>query len=281
MTHTRAQLFHFTRFVALILVITLATLAMIASCERKPLSPASKRVLSIAAAASLKPALDELVQAFAKERPDVTIETTIGASGAFSQQIAAGAPFDLFLSADAAFPQKLVDGGHAASGSMRVYGANSVSLVLAKELNVSADIDGVAALQMLGTDAISKVALADPRLAPTGAAGQQALEKLGVWSSVEPKLVMADNAERVIPFFVQGGAPAVILPTSLAREVATRQGARLVRIPGELHDALPMALIVPRFAKNAPDAQAFSEFLASPAGWSILATHDLQPTAAR
>ncbi len=264
-----------------IAVLVVGALSLIAACTGQTSAPAPKRVLSVATAASLKPAMEELVRAFAKERPDVTIETTIGASGVFSQQIAAGAPFDLFLSADAAFPRKLVDAGHAASDSFRVFGANTISLVLDKSLTISSDVDGVAALKMLATDAVAKIAMADPRLAPTGAAGKQALIKLGVWSNVETKIVTADNADRVIPFFVQGGVPAAILPTSLARDVATRHGAVLVRIPSELHEALPMALIVPRFAKNAADARAFSEFLGSPAGWAILAAHDLQSTPVR
>jgi molybdate transport system substrate-binding protein len=264
----------------IVAVLLALSVVVMTSCSPK-VAPPQQRALSIGAAASLKPALDELIRAFALDRPDVKIEAAIGSTGALSQQIAAGAPFDLFLAADATFPKRLLDTGHAAPDSMRVFGANTISIVLAKDIPIAPDLDATGALTLASTDAITRAALADPRLAPTGAAGKQALTKRGLWAAIEPKLVTADNADRAVAFFITGGAPCAILPTSLAHPLTVTHGAHVFTIPAELHDPLPMALIVTRRANNPADAYAFSEFMLSPAAWEILARHNLQPSPPR
>ncbi len=88
----------------------------------------------VAAASDLRFAMDELVATFSAANPGLTVEPTFGSSGTFLAQISEGAPFDLFFSADAAYPRKLEAAGLAASGATQVYGIGQVVLWVAERL---------------------------------------------------------------------------------------------------------------------------------------------------
>src|SRR5262249_55319192 len=137
-----------------------------------PSPPAATEPLRVAAATDLQRVLPVLVERDKQSDPDVVL--TFGASGQLAEQIRKGAPFDVFLSANRKFPEDLEREGVIAKGSVRPYAQGS--LVLAVHPPASGLVDGLADLLK---PEIRKIAIANPRFAPYGAAASQALERAG------------------------------------------------------------------------------------------------------
>ena len=138
--------------------------------------------ITIAAAADLKFALDNIVLLFKETHPAAQIETIYGSSGQFSTQIRQGAPFDLYFSADIAYPRTLREEGFASS-EVQPYARGRIVL-WSKSRNARS-----MTLADLPDPAIQKIAIANPRHAPYGKRAEEALKAAGIWDKVESKLV--------------------------------------------------------------------------------------------
>ena len=210
--------------------------------------------ITIAAAADLKFALDEIVVLFGKAHPVGRVETIYGSSGKFQTQIRQGAPFDLYFSADIAYPRALKAEGFAAS-EVRPYAVGRIVL-----WSTSRDA-GRMTLADLADQAIRKIAIANPKHAPYGKRAEEALKASGVWEKVEAKLVYGENVAQAAQFVQTGNAQAGIIALSLALspELARQGGYAL--ISDKLHQPLEQGFIVTRRAADNPLAQAFARFM--------------------
>jgi molybdate transport system substrate-binding protein len=211
--------------------------------------------ITIAAAADLKFALDEIVALFGKAHPADQVETVYGSSGKFQTQIRQGAPFDLYFSADIAYPRALKAEGFAAS-EVQPYALGRIVL-----WSPSRDA-GKMTLADLADPAIKKIAIANPKHAPYGKRAEEALKTAGVWEKVEGKLVYGENVAQAVQFVQTGNAQAGIVALSLALspELAKQGGYAL--IPDTLHRPLEQGFIVIKRAAGNPLAQAFARFMA-------------------
>jgi molybdate transport system substrate-binding protein len=135
--------------------------------------------ITIAAAADLKFALEEIVVLFKGTHPAAQIETIYGSSGNFSTQVRQGAPYDIYFSADIAYPRALTADGLAAS-EVQTYGMGRIVL-----WSPSRDA-GKMTLADLADPSILKIAIANPQHAPYGKRAEEALKTAGVWEKVEP-----------------------------------------------------------------------------------------------
>ncbi|OGI40726.1 MAG: molybdate ABC transporter substrate-binding protein, partial [Candidatus Muproteobacteria bacterium RBG_16_64_10] len=160
---------------------------------------AAERPLTIAAAANLKDVMQALVADFRKTHADAKVDVVLGSSGKFAQQIAHGAPYDLFFSADLEYPQRLVTERLTASG-VRTYARGRLVL-----WSATRDARRLT-LKELADPAIRRIAIANPKLAPYGARAQQALERAGVWDQLRGKLVFGENVSQAAQFADSGGA---------------------------------------------------------------------------
>src|SRR5665811_1460141 len=142
--------------------------------------------ITIAAAADLKFALDEIVVLFKSTHPAAQIETIYGSSGNFSTQIRQGAPYDIYFSADIAYPRALKAEGFGSS-EVQAYGIGRIVL-----WSPSRDA-GKMTLADLTDPSIRKIAITNPRHAPYGKRAEEALKAAGVWEKVEHKLVYGEN----------------------------------------------------------------------------------------
>ncbi len=215
------------------------------------------RTLTVAAAANLKPALDEIAAAFHAGHPGADVRVTYGASGTFFAQIRSGAPFDVFLSADAEYPAALVENGLAdgkaftyAFGRLAVWTPGAPSLDLAGR--------GLAALV---DPAVRKIAMANPAVAPYGRAGRAALEKAGVYDAVKDRLVLGQSVGQAAQFAQVGAAQAAILPASLATTPPLSAEGRAWLVPVGLHPPVEQAGVVVRGTRQAALAREFVAFL--------------------
>ncbi|WP_242343048.1 molybdate ABC transporter substrate-binding protein [Anaeromyxobacter terrae] len=229
---------------------------------------AAERQLSVAAAANLKPALDELVRAFEARRPEVKVRVTYGASGAFFAQIQSGAPLDLFFSADRDYPQRLVAAGLAADEV--VYAIGRLALWVPAGSSLDVERRGLAAL---ADPAVRKVAIANPALAPYGRAAEGALRAAGVLDAVRPKLVLGTSVAQAAQFAVTGAADAALVPRSLASSPELAVAGRSVPLPDGLAPPIEQSAVVLSGARSPGLARDLLAFARGADGRRILARH--------
>jgi molybdate transport system substrate-binding protein len=219
--------------------------------------------ISVAAASDLRFAMSEVVAAFRAAHPDDTVEVIYGSSGKFHAQIANGAPFDLFFSADIAYPRALEKQG-LSSGATRPYAVGRIVLwSLRPEL-------GRLPLQELPAAAIRKFAIANPEHAPYGKRAQEALEHAGVWMAMAPKLVRGENIAQTAQFIDSGAADAGIVALSLVLAPDLEGKGTWTLIPDSWHEPLEQGYVITRRAEANPLAAAFAAWIESDATREVL-----------
>ncbi len=210
--------------------------------------------ITLAAAADLKFALDEIVVLFKGAHPAARIETIYGSSGKFSTQIRQGAPFDMYFSADIAYPRALAAEGFAAS-EVRPYAVGRIVL-WSPSRNV-----GEMTLLDLSDPSIKKIAIANPKHAPYGKRAQEALTAAGVWDKVESKLVFGENVAQAAQFVQTGNAQIGIIALSLALSPELARQGRYVLISDKLHGPLEQGFIITKRAAGNSLAKAFARHM--------------------
>jgi molybdate transport system substrate-binding protein len=219
-------------------------------------APVHAEKITVAAAADLKFAMDEITAAFRQANPDDVVEVIYGSSGKFNTQIRQGAPYDLYFSADIAFPRALAKAGLAAS-EVTPYALGRIVLW-------SANMDASQmALGSLEDEKITRIAIANPRHAPYGKRAEEALRAAGLWERLEPKLVYGENIAQTAQFVQSGNAQVGIIALALAvsPELAGKGGYWL--IPNNLHEPLEQGFIITKRATGKLLAQRFADFIQS------------------
>jgi molybdate transport system substrate-binding protein len=226
--------------------------------------------LSVAAAASLKPVIEELERAFEQERGDCDVVITLGASGSFVAQIQNGAPFDVFLSADRDYPKRLVEADLARAEEEKVYAIGKLVVWAPKDSPLALEQSG---LRALADPRLRRLAIPNPALAPYGRAAEGALRRAGVYPAVKEKLVLGQNVSQAAQFAQSGAADAAVLPLSIARAPALAETGRWVAVPDEWYPRLEQSGVVLRSSRNAALARELLSFVTGTAGREILARH--------
>lgn len=233
-----------------------ATLALV-SC-----SGGTTERVNVAAAADLRYALDDIIAIAQDANPDSEFAVTYGSSGQFLQQIVNGAPFDLYLSADRAFPQQLVDEGLATDPFRYAIGR----LVLWVPEGSSLDPrDGLSVL----SDA-RRISIANPEHAPYGRAAVSAMETAGVYDAAADRLVLGENVAQAAEFVLTGNADAGIVALSLVLSDPLRDVGTWWEIPVDTFPTIDQggALIT-----DSAGARALRDILTGPQGRDILARY--------
>jgi molybdate transport system substrate-binding protein len=233
---------------------------------------ADRATLSVAAASSLRPALEELGRAFEAGRADARVAATYGASGTLLAQLRAGAPFDLFMSADRDYPRKAVEAGLAAEAVPFASGRLVAFVPRGSPAAVAAR--GLAAL---ADPAVRRVAIANPAVAPYGRAAEDALRAAGVLDAVRPKLVLGGSVAQAAQLAHAGAVDAALVPASLALAPELGAAGAAVPLPPAVAPPLPHAAAVLSSARHPDLARAFLAFVTGPRGRAILAAHGYDP----
>jgi molybdate transport system substrate-binding protein len=235
-------------------LLTLAFLS--AACAPHP--PTQK--LTVAAAADLNFALPEIARQFRASQPAVETDIAYGSSGNFFAQIGNRAPFDVFLSADVEYPRKLAAAGIGAGNSVFIYAVGR----LVVWVPAASPLDPATALR---DPSVKHLAIANPQHAPYGRAAQAALRTLGLYQSVEPKLVLGENIAQTLQFVESGAADTGIVALSLAMAPPMRDRGRYWQIPLDAYPRVEQGGIILKDSKAARD---FRAFLLSDGGRRIL-----------
>lgn len=236
-------------------------------CSISLLQARAQRV-RVAAAADLKFAMEELGKDF-EEKTGTKIDVSYGSSGNFFSQLQNGAPFDLFFSADVAYPRKLEAQGFVEPGTLRDYALGRIVIWMPNDSSVDLAKEGWHALL---DRAVQKIAIANPELAPYGRAAASALKKAGIYNQVEAKLVYGENISQAAQFVQSGNAQAGIIALSLAFSPGMKDG-KVWEIPPEMHPRIEQGAALLKNARNRSAALAFLNFVKSASGIKILEQH--------
>src|SRR5512142_2979581 len=194
-------------------------------------SPAHAGEVSVAVAANFSAPIERIAALFQQESGH-TLKVSLGSSGKFYSQIKAGAPFDVFLSADEKNPQLLEDEGLAVKGSRFVYALGKLVLWSAQPGYV--DARGA----VLGKGGYSKIAYADPKLAPYGLAAQETLQKMKLWDKVQGKLVTGESIGQAYQFAASGNAElAFIALSQVTKDGKVSEGSYWL-VPAEMYSPI-------------------------------------------
>ncbi|MBS0195429.1 MAG: molybdate ABC transporter substrate-binding protein [Planctomycetes bacterium] len=232
----------------------LALLIAVASCDRRQ-EPVT---LVIAAASDLRPAFEPLAASFAKTHPNVRLSPTFGSSGQFQTQIIEGAPFDVYLTADAAYAAALVDKQLADPKSLARFAVGRIALWT----RADSKLDLATLHEKALTDpTVKTIAIANPAHAPYGRAAAAALESWGLTQATKPKLVLGENVAQAAQFAESGAADIGIIALSLAVSPNMKPKGRYDTIPAAAHPPIQQAAVVLSRSSHQPEARAFVEFL--------------------
>jgi molybdate transport system substrate-binding protein len=221
---------------------------------------------TIAVAANFSSTLAGLQRDFeASSQHRLTIVS--GATGKLAAQIIAGAPFDVFLSADDKATGKLIAGGEAVAGSEFTYAIGTLALFSADPQLIKGD--GAAVLK---AGKFAKLAIANPKLAPYGIAAEKTMQSLGVGDALRQKIVMGENIAQTFQLIDTRNAELGFV--ALSQVLGSESGVKgsYWSVPSTLHEPIRQNAVLLARAKENPAATAFLEFLrSSPAGAKIVA----------
>jgi len=218
---------------------------------------AGNRELSVAAAADLSSALTQIAADY-ESRTGVAVKLSFGASGALTQEIENGAPFDLFLSADMDYPQRLIAESKAERASLYRYAIGQLVLWTPSGQRLDLDRRGMNALL---DSSVKKIAIANPQHAPYGRAAVAALKHYGLYEKVSDRLVLGESVAQAAEFVESGNAQIGFLALAFALAPAMQGKGRYWKIPVEAYPALDQGAVVISGASHKQDAVAFLEYL--------------------
>ena len=216
--------------------------------------------LRVAAASDLQQALPILASAFQHES-DVEVVPTFGASGQLAEQIKQGAPFDVFLSANKTFVDRLAAQGIVKPDSVRPYARGSLVLAVNKLWGVK-----IQTLDDLTRAEVHKIAIANPETAPYGMAAKQALERAKLWDVLKPKIVPAESVRQALQFVQSGNAEVGFV----GRSIAEVREAVVVNLTADACDPIDQYLGIVAGTGRPDDSRAFVDFVLSEVGQGIL-----------
>jgi len=218
-------------------------------------SPAFAQSLRVAVAANLQPVIKVLQKDF-QNKTGIVIEPITGSSGNLTAQIKNGAPYDLFLSADMAFPEALFKGGFSAKKPV-VYAQGS--LIICSSQNIGFNNWE----RLLLTDRIRKIAIANPAIAPYGKAAEEALEKRGILDNIKQKLVTGESISQVNTYITTGVAELGFTTLALVKDPASKSTLYWEVIDPKLYAPIEQGMVILKHAAGNAAAEKFYQYILS------------------
>jgi molybdate transport system substrate-binding protein len=212
--------------------------------------PVAAAQTQVAVAANFTEPAKEIAALFKDKTGDEAL-LSFGASGNFYTQIAQGAPFQVFLSADADRPKAAVDAGLAVADSRFTYAIGTLVL-WSKSLDLTKGDD------VLKANAFAKLSIANPKAAPYGAAAIEAMKSLGVYDAIEPKIVQGTSIAQAFQFVDTGNAELGFVALSQLNGVTA--GSRW-QPPQTLYTPIRQDAVLLKTGADDPTSKAFMAFL--------------------
>jgi len=222
--------------------------------------------VQVAVAANFTAPMKDIAARFMRDTGH-TVLPSYGATGKFYAQIRNGAPFEVLLAADDDTPARLEREGAAAAGTRFTYAIGRLVLWSAQ----AALVDNQGAV--LKNPHLSHVAIANPKVAPYGAAAVEALGKLNLLAAVEPKFVRGENIAQTHQFVMSGNAPLGFVAMSQVYENGKLKSGSAWIVPDDLHAPIRQDAVVLAKGKGKPAAEAFINYLKSDAVRAVIRSY--------
>ncbi len=244
---------------------TLVMALLLTSCGPPDGGPApaqQREALLVAAAADLADLQKPLLEGFSHVGA-AHAEFVLGSSGILARQIEQGAPYDVYLSANQEYVRALAQSGRLEPSSVRIYAAGRLGLWSRNQQ--------IKELKDLESDVVTHISMPNPAHAPYGVAAREALQRLGLWTKLEKKVVYGENVRQALQFAESGNAEVALTAWSL---MYNRGG---VLVPEDLHAPVLQAGAAVKGSAKAEVARRFLDFLTGPDGQRILKSAGFGP----
>jgi molybdate transport system substrate-binding protein len=225
-------------------------------------APASAEQALVAVAANFVPPFREIALEFEKSTGH-QLQVAGGSSGNFYSQIKNGAPFDVFFSADMERPKLLEDEGFGVKGTRLTYAVGRLVLW-------SPNADLVKGEETLRFKQYKRLAIANPKTAPYGLAAMQAMQKLEIWESLQPQIVMGENLGQTMGFIESGNAQLGFVALSQVMDPKIKGKGSHWNVPTNLHEPIKQDVILLTKGKDNPAAKALMEFMSGPQAKGVI-----------
>jgi molybdate transport system substrate-binding protein len=213
--------------------------------------------ITVAAAADLSVALKEIAANYEKQS-GVQVKLSFAASGALTQQIQNGAPFDVFFSADMDYPRQLISSGDADASSLYRYAVGTLVLWAPTSSPLDPEHQGI---KVLSDPSVKKIAIANPQHAPYGRATVAVLKHFAIYEQVQDRLVMGENISQAAQFVESGNAQVGFIALAHAVPLAMRGEGKFWKVPVEAYPALNQGVVVISHSPHKSDAAAFVDYI--------------------
>jgi molybdate transport system substrate-binding protein len=233
--------------------------------------PAISGEVSLGVASNFTYTTRELAERF-KAETGHTATASFGSTGKLYAQIRNGAPFDVFMAADARRPMLLEEEQASVPGTRFTYARGKLVLWLPTPDGLGKDGSGTNAESYLSQQPFMRLAIANPKTAPYGLAAQQVLTHLGHWQTLQGKLVRGDSISQAFQFVVSRNAQAGLVALSQVR-AWTGQPGTLWIVPQAYYQPIEQQLILLKQGANNEAAQAWIRFMGSETAIAIIRRH--------
>ncbi|MHB8622011.1 MAG: molybdate ABC transporter substrate-binding protein [Sulfuricaulis sp.] len=227
------------------------------------LSPTHADEVQVAVAANFYAPMKQIAADFEKDTGYKALVST-GSTGKFYQQIKNGAPFEVFLAADDKTPAKLDSENMTVAGTYFTYAIGKLVLWSTKPGFVDSKGD------VLKRGGFQHIALANPKLAPYGAAAVETMKKLGVFAEIEPKIVQGEDISQTQQFVASGNAELGFVALSQVMKDGKPVAGSMWVVPADLYHPILQDAVLLATGKGKPAAEALVKFLKSDKAHAII-----------
>jgi molybdate transport system substrate-binding protein len=241
-------------------ILVLAALSLIAA----DIARADEALLAVAA--NFAGAVEAIGKEFTRDTGH-TLQVTTGSTGKLYAQISEGAPFAVLLSADAKTPAKLEEEGNAVQGTRFTYAVGKLSLWSADVGRIGADPKAA----LIAPDTLH-VAIANPDLAPYGVAAREALTAMGLWETIQPKIVMGENIGQTFSMVDSGAAQVGFIATSAIEAPGSAAKGSRYDVPQEMFTPIRQDAVLLKAGGGNRAAVAFLDYLKGDKAKAIIAS---------
>jgi len=212
----------------------------------------------VAVSANVSYAIEELKDEFSKIYPNIKVKTILGGSGKLTAQIENGAPFEIFMSANMAYPNRLYEKGFATTKPL-VYAKGSLALFSVKQRDFSKG------LSLLEEKDIKRVAIANPKTAPYGVASIEALKNAKIYDKIKSKIVYGENISATFNYALKATDIGIVAKSLLYSPKLKnfKEGENWISIDKSLYTPIKQGIVVLKKGEKNSDVALFFEFIFS------------------
>jgi len=214
--------------------------------------------ITVAVATNVSYAINDLKEAFNTSYPETKVKVTLGSSGKLTAQIKHGAPYDIFMAANMKYPKALYDEGIAVTQPV-IYAQGGLAYLSSKKQ------DFTQGMNLLSSQKIDKIALANPKTAPYGKAAVEAMKNGGVLAGVEKKLVYAETISQTVSYAMTAADIGFIAKSSLYSPTMShfKEGEQWADVDTTLYTPIDQGIVVLKEGKEKSEVLAFYDFIQS------------------